>query len=146
MQHKFKSLIELVVTWESLSNDDFVELVKHFLEIDSLGLYKKAIISAIFEQLYDDGDSNDYLFFADLLTFSQGLQQLESNFTHEKECVGSKFEKLPETLLCQIASYLPAKNIFSKWNRVNRKFVQIGLKPESVKYLQFYSGALTSVN
>ena len=74
--------------------------------------------------------SNDVTFFKNLQTFSQQLQQQsQSKGSKEIQRVKSRFDGLPDGLLCQIASYLPAKNIFSKWNRVNRKFIQIGLKP-----------------
>ena len=137
MQHKFASLIELTTIWESLSNDELVTVIKHILENDVVGSFKKAIISGIFQQIYDDGDLNDDMFFADLLVLSQDLKKSEIQ-SHE-----SRIEQLADTLLCHIASYLPAKNVFSKWNLVNRKFIQIGLKPASIK--RFESNSFENV-
>ena len=132
MSHKFATLTELISIWESVDTKEFVIVLKHLLEIDCVGVYKKAIISGIFKQLYNDGESNDDMFLADLLVVSEGLQQSNPPPSNESE-----FEMLPEGLICNIASYLPAKNIFSKWNHVNRKFVQIGLKPQSIKHFEF---------
>ena len=139
MQHKFACLIELRSIWESLCTDSFVHVVKHLLEIDAIGSYKNVIISGIFQQIYDEGDSNDDLFFAHLLSVSQNKQELQSKpaMNEMKLNENDKFEKLPDGLLCNIASYFPAKDIFSRWNHVNRKFLQIGLKPQSIKHFEF---------
>ena len=141
MQHKFACLIELRSVWDSLSTDSFGHVVKHLLEIDVLGSYKKAIISGIFQQLYDEGDSNDDLFFAHLLEVSQNAQKLHSqsrkaNDDSRLNIGKNKFLQLPDGLLCHIATYLPARCIFTKWNHVNRKFLQIGSQPQSIKHLK----------
>ena len=138
MQHKFACLIQLTTIWESLPLHDFVNIIKHLLEVDALDVYKKRIISGIFQQLYDEGNSNDDMFFADLLVFSQNLQlksqaaKVSNNIHDDDKSSKNKLEQLSDGLLCEIASYLPSKNIFCKWNLVNRKFVQIGLNPASI--------------
>ena len=139
MQHKFACLIQLTTIWESLPCHEFVNIITHLLEIDVVGVYKKGIISGIFQQLYDEGDSNDDIFFADLLVFSQNLQiqsQLNVNNINNKPNK-NKFSQLSDGLLCDIASYLPSKDVFCKWNLVNRKFVQIGLNPASINCFTF---------
>ena len=133
---KFASLIELTSTWESLPNEEFAAIVKRLLEIDTTESYKKAIISGIFQQLYDEGDTNDDMFYADLLVFSR---ELEANGSTIKKKLAEEnhFERLPDSLLCNIASYLSTRDIFSKWNHVNRKFIQIGLKPQCFTHFEW---------
>lgn len=136
MQHTFSRLIELVSTLDSLSKDELILLVENLLEIDASGAYKKAIISGIFRHIYHDG-CNPKEKDAHLQMLSQAIQKSQSQCTNDKQSHESKFETLPESLLCHIASHLPAKDIFSKWNVVNRKFIRIGLKPESIKHFHF---------
>ena len=138
MQHKFASLIELTSIWDSLETQSFLSVLKQVLEIDVIGLYKKAIVSGIFQQLYHEGESNDYFFYAHLLTLSKDELKLQSQSTSMTSTQNeNQFEQLPDGLLCHIATYIEAKNVFTKWNHVNRKFFQIGLNPSSIKEFVF---------
>ena len=134
-QQKFASLIELRHIWDSLSNENIVKVVQHVLENDVIGEYKKTIISGIFKHIYEDGETNDYSFFADLLVLSHELKQSQSESqSKDLKRNESKLEQLPDGVISHIASYLPARNVFTTWNHVNRKFVQIGLKPQSIEH------------
>ena len=137
MQHKFASLIELTSLWDSLDTQNFLSVLKQVLEIDAIGSYKKAIISGIFQQLYHEGESNDYFFYEHLLTLSKDELQSQSQSSITCKQNENKFEQLPDGLLCHIATYIDAKNVFCKWNHVNRKFLQIGLNPSSIKHFEF---------
>ena len=141
MAHKFASLIELTSIWHSLSNANVVKLVEHLFEIDVVGSYKKTVISGIFKQIYDEGEMNDDLFFVDLLVLSQQLMKSQlddSKYPNDEETpIESKLEQLPDNILSYIASHLNSKNIFTTWNQVNRKFLQIGLKPQSMQHFDF---------
>ena len=140
MQHKFASLIELRKVWNSLDTDGLLSVLKALLEIDVIDSYKNAIISGIFQQIYDEGESNDDMFFAHLLTSSYNAlsqQQAQStNVKNSRQSNQDKFEQLADGILCNIASYLSCKNVFTKWTHVNRKFLQIGLKPQSIKHFK----------
>ena len=144
MQHKFASLVELRTIWDLLDGVSFANVVKQLLEIDVIGSYKTAIISGIFQQLYDEGETNDDLFYVHLLTLSQNSMK-QKHSKSESKSIENKFDQLADGLLSHIASYLPAKNVFSKWNHVNRKFLQIGLKPSSIKHFAFYNSDLFHV-
>ena len=124
--------------WESLDTQSFVNVLKQVLEIDVIGSYKKAIISGIFQQLYEEGESNDHLFYAHLLALSQDelKSQLQSTSITCKK-IENKLEPLPDGLLSHIATYIKPTNVFSKWNHVNRKFLHIGLNPASIKHFEF---------
>ena len=120
--------------WDSLGNDGFINILKQLLEINAIGSYKKAMISGIFQRLYDEGESNDYFFYAHVLTLSKDELKSQSHST-SISCKQNEnqFEQLSDGLLSHIATYLCAKNIFTKWNHVNRKFFKIGLNPGSGK-------------
>ena len=142
MPHKFASLIEVASIWHSLSNANVVKVAEHVLAKDVVGLYTKAVISGIFKQIYDQGEMNDDLFFTDLLVLSQELMKSQSKDSkspndEETSVVESKLEQLPDNVLSYIASYLNSTNLFTQWNHVNRKLLQIGLKPESMEKLIF---------
>ena len=140
-QHKLVSLVQLRSIWDSLCVDDLINVIKHLFELDHGSVYKKSIISRIFQQLYNEGESNDDVFFSDLLAFSLKLQQSEpkskSKTNIEHQSSQSQFSKLPDGVLCNIATYLPARIVLTKWNLINRKFVQIGLNPASIKHFTF---------
>ena len=118
MQHKFASLIELTSIWDSLDTQSFVSVLKQLLEIDAIDSYKTAIISGIFQQLYHEGESNDHLFYAHLLTLSKdALKSRSQSQSIASKKIENKFEQLPDGLLCHIATFIPAKNVFTKWLR-----------------------------
>ena len=129
MTSKFASILELSRLLHSQTNAEFSETLKRLVDINQR--YKSAIISAIFRNFFQDSPINDRLL-ADSLRISRELLQDTTSTTNLQQSSINHFESLADSLLCKIASYLPTKDVFSKWNRVNHKFIQIGLKPESI--------------
>ena len=101
--HKFATLFELTTTWESLPNEEFLGVIKWLLEFDFGKSYKKAIISCIFQRLYEEGDSNGDMFYADLVVLSRELES-NSNTLNKKLSEGNHVERLPNSLLCNVAN------------------------------------------
>ena len=92
------------------------------------------ILNGIYRQLYYDGDSNQIQFLQSLL--SQSKQFIQSQSSTNDTSINAitndnHFKRLPDSLMCEIGSYLSSKEILTKWNIVNRKFLEIGYKPET---------------
>ena len=134
MTSKFASILEVSSTLHSLSNNQFVKTFEQLLETDEK--HKPTIIFAIFRNFYDDCPPNDKLL-EDLLKILGKLPQQKTNRKQQGTNNVNQFDKLPDSLFSNIASYLPSKDIFSKWNNVNHRFIQIGLKPESIMHFEF---------
>ena len=149
MTHNFACLIEARSIWETLSQDDFQNVVDHLIKSN----HKKTVISGIFRQLYHEGDANDDKFYDDLLTISRTAQSQSQNkiCTNQADATVNEisddcepqihfinyFDFVPNDLFCNIASHLTAYDVFNNWNHVSRKFLQIGLKPESITSFSF---------
>ena len=163
MANKLSCLIEFRRVCEELTSDGLLEVIKHLVEQDCSNL----IIAGLFQQLYAEGESNNHQFYQNLLTVCRNHAQLHTQNkanTSPKiiitsnsdgvnqhivvppcfECYGNcnqiltnHFSNLPDSLFCNIACYLDPNDILCKWNHVNRKFIQIGLKPESFTQFKF---------
>ena len=95
---------------------------------------KSTILNGICQQLYHDGDSNSIQFLQSLLSHSKKLVQSQSACNQAPtNSITNKdyFKRLPDSLISEIGSYLSSKEILTKWNIVNRKFLEIAYKPET---------------
>ena len=93
------------------------------------------IINGIFKQLCHLGESTSQNVLQDLLTTVHSLTEKENSYSTSKQSGNSKsniFDQLPDSLMCHIATYLQTREIFTKWNCINHRFIQIGLKPGSL--------------
>ena len=98
------------------------------------------VLSGIYRQLYQEGSVNSKDFLQSLLY--QANELVTSQFGDDINLSITKkndFEQLPVSLMCEIGSYLPTKNIFSQWNRVCQKFLEIGYQPQTHKSWDFTS-------
>ena len=57
---------------------------------------------------------------------------------------GFSWMDLPDSVMCQIGSYLPTADIFTSWNHINRRCLVTGMKPETLTSWNF--GDCTSEN
>ena len=102
---------------------------------------QSTILSGIYRQLYHEGgrDENHIKFLQSLLSHinkliqsqPQSQSQTPRNETSPHLRNDDYFNHLPNTLMCEIGSYLTSKEILTKWNIVNRKFLEIAYKPET---------------
>ena len=134
MTHKLVSLTQFKHHSEQLTSEGVLCLVNFLLQNSENG--KEVVISGIFRQLYHLGEATSGEF---LCLLNKRAKELVNNRRSINDAIGDKknddddhvenINDLPEVLLTHIASYLEAKEIFCKWNHVNRKFLQIGYKP-----------------
>ena len=136
MESKFATLLSIRSCLHSLdgSKDGIINLVQHLLDNDR----GPTIISGIFRQLYWEGEKNSVEFYDKLLKCcaniymenetKQNCEDEDNNTPHKPVC--GEFEIVPDSLLCQIGSYLETSQIFNTFQHVNRRFFQMGMKPE----------------
>ena len=129
MTSTFGILLQVSTTLHASSSQHFLQVLKLLFEKNEN--HKSRIISAIFGNFYNDPKSIDSQLLEDLLNISKIQTKQQESRNH--------FESLPDGLLCNIASYLPGKDVFCKLNHVNHRFIQIGLKPESITKFEFDS-------
>ena len=104
--------------------------------VDFLNKQEKhsTVLSGIYCQLFREGSRNSKHFLQSLLSQANEIVKSQSgddtNISIKKQ---NDFERLPLSLMCEIGSYLPTTDIFSKWNRVCQKFLEIGYKPQTHK-------------
>ena len=202
--HAFVRLLRLKEGLSSLNQDNFLEFIKHFCEIDDKGT--DIIIGGIFDRLYKRGKSIPSSYFDNLLT---KLDELERKANYNKKCNISKhksiqqscnyntktisgnttskrckrtsirnsrkrysnrsnhaldsdsdldeshdhidtllslgdviedeikenlFDRLSDNILSFIGSYLSTKEIFWGWNHVNHRFIQIGMRSDTLQH------------
>lgn len=137
MTHKLVSLLELRQKLGKLDDDGVVEFVQSLLKQNR----RSTVIGGIFRQLYAEGESNSHIFLNDI---SRLCDEITSKHEGDKQmsnveardidtnCKANRFSSLPDSLLSHIGSYLPVKCILISWTCVCRKFVQVGLKSETV--------------
>ena len=119
-------------------------------EID-LKLVQNDICGTVLRHLYKRGETNSSKLLSDLLQESIRLSQMPikrknigkklSEANNENDEKRDFISEIADSLLCNIASYLNTKELFGKWNNISHKFIQIGLKRESIRHFD-----LTFVN
>ena len=136
MPHKLASLIRLRTNCELLEDGTVLRFVELLLKHSPHG--SKTVTSGIFRQLYFEGESNDDQFLNILnIETAKLIDNANNKGIHEKSIdkQSKNFNHLADSLLSNIASYLPLQEILLHWNHVNRKFVEIGYKPETLQHI-----------
>ena len=138
---KFSTLIEIRKCFTSCHIRDDKDIVLKLVEYLLDNNHGSTIISGIFRQLYWEGENNSDEFLNDLLQHCKTITKNDKNKNKktEKKRFNGTFDVLPDSLLCHIGSYLTTSEIFSEWDLVNRKFLQMGLKPEILTQWNFNS-------
>ena len=139
MSLKFRLLLDFRSRLETLSAEGIAEITQQLCQNQKQD--KTSTMSKIFNKLYNDGDSNTLEFFNDLIAQCDQLQakypkHIKSQTNKNKNKITSikfnRFNVLPDSVSCHIASFLNTKDLFTRWIHVNRTFCQIGLRPESI--------------
>ena len=118
---KFPTLVRIRQSLENVSEKGLLCVVNHLIKNN----HTSTIVSGIFRQLYAEGESNSQDFFNEFLDLCQNVEQEE---TCTKQITPSNccLDKLPDTLLNHVVSYLDIQDIFNGWNHINRRCVQVG--------------------
>ena len=128
MMNKFSTIIDFRKCFDSVdicnNNEVIVKLVQHLLDNN----HGSTIISGLFRQLYWEGENNTSEFLNDLLNYSKQITRTHTDT--QKDKVNGTFDLLPDSLLCHIGSFLTTRGILCKWDLINRRFLQMGLKAE----------------
>ena len=135
---KFSTLISIRRCFDSvtISNEKRVvsKLVEHLLDSN----HGSTILRGIFRQLYWEGEDNSEQFLNDLLSCCQKITSKDNTEKKIKKIgINCAFDQLPDSLMCHVGSFLTTREIFSKWDLVNRRFLQMGLKPEILTQWNF---------
>ena len=135
MSHKLLTLLTLRQTLEQLSPDTLLEWISWLLRQNGGA---KTVVAGLFREFYNQGNNNTNQFLSDLVAEATTLAAKNTKQVVKKQVESDDDEKidhisdLTSDLLCNIASNLPAQDVFSKWNCVSRKFIQTGLRSESI--------------
>lgn len=128
---KIVQLVSLREEFDKFRDEDVSTFIKVLLDHNK----RDTILSGIFRQLYREGDKNSDNLLMLLLTEAKSVNTNAQNTKGKaniKNNSNNEIDNMPDSLLSKIGSYLPSKNIFSKWTRVNRKFVKTAYKPETI--------------
>ena len=140
MTHKFLQLLTLRANLSSLSDEKLLEWLKYFLS-EQTG--KSTIISGLFRELYNQGENNDNLFWNRLVVKSNELidNKTSNNNENNNELLYDDndnnidyISNIPDSLLSNIGLYLNTQELFTKFNHISHKFIQIGLKSDTIKH------------
>ena len=130
------SLIRLRTLCDGFSEKDVIPFVECLLKKSDHGV--NSVISGIFRQLYFEGDTNEQRLLHALQHQANKLiknkEQSRIDVNNDTQCC---ITDIPDNLLSEIVTHLPAKEILLNWNHVNRKFIQIGYKPESLREINW---------
>ena len=134
---KFSTLIAIRKCFTSTHTCNDKETVLKLADYLLDNNHGSTIISGIFRELYWEGENNSDEFLNDLLKYCTQITQNDKNHNKEKFKNNGTFDVLPDSLLCHIGSYLTSREIFGKWDLINRKFLETGLKPEILTQWNF---------
>lgn len=140
--------------------DEFSDV--HLLEFINFLLKngKRAmVLSALFQQLYRDGEVNNQAFYqsmisksfdflcqsnSDIITSLADECKYKGTTEHVKLAMFSIIDSLPDTVMCKIGSYMSCRDLFRVWNKVNRKFLQIAYHASTIQSWDFGCGVGSS--
>ena len=130
MSHPLVVLVQIRQKLDSLKDDELTDVLKYLIGNNC----RSTIISGLFYQLYQQSTSIDLL--NDILLHIDRIK-LESENSDQQQRKKSEIIKvslcdIPNNLLSNIASYLSLSEILTQWNHVNRHFLEIGMKPETI--------------
>lgn len=128
--HQVVLLSRLRQCFDHFNSENASSFVKFLIESGK----SSTVLSGIFRQLYQEGNTNSIELLQSLLSKANKLVENQCRVTraHDKtKGENDYFEWLPRSLMCEIGSYLSTKDILTKWNLVDRKFMQIGYQPET---------------
>ena len=128
-KHQFAALIHLKETVDQFSPENTLSFAEFLVDNGK----HKIILSGIFHQLYQEGKQNDDAFYARVLNKAKELISSNPKSTSKptNSTDATLIHKLPDGILCVIASCLSSADILTKWIHVNRAFAKIGYKPET---------------
>ena len=136
MESKLVTLFTIRSSLDRLCNskDDIIAFVKHLLDNN----HESTVISGIFRQLYREGEKNSMEFYSKLLNWctnthvdvDETKQNSKENKNNTIDPICGEFDSVPDSILCQMGSYLEASEIFNTFQRLNRRFFQMGNRPE----------------
>lgn len=140
---KFPQIIRLR---SCLDHFDFENACEFIQELFDTGR-QDIIWAGLIRQLYHLGESIDAQFLDRLATKAHDLLRSKDNrvlkVKHKASMCNAispkKVTDLSNDALCHIGSYLSCKDILTKWNHVNRKFVEIGYKSGIIHTWEFDS-------
>ena len=118
----------------SHTKQGILKVVEHLIETDHVAI----VIGGIFHQLYTEGEKNSSKFYNQLLNYCTKLvEEMNENDENKqditrKEAICGEFSVVPDSLLCKMGSYLKPREIFRAFQRINRRFFQMGIKPETI--------------
>lgn len=134
--HKFIQVLFLHRQLKMLSSENLLEFFKHMLDNEE----KMTIVDGIFRQLYQCGESTSHIVLQDLTRKAHSLNEKQVlEYKHQSQLQLkdihdiSTFEQMPDSIMCHIATHLETREIFTIWNNINHKFIEIGLKPDSLQ-------------
>ena len=133
MNSKIATLFSLRIALDRIKSDrdGILEVVNHLFDKGR----ESIVISGIFRQLYREGESNSIEFYNELFYFCNNIDVASDNESKEIEArmnkpICGQFSEIYDSLMCQIGSYLETGEIFRTFQRINRRFFQMGMKPE----------------
>ena len=126
MAHPLVCLIQIRQKLDFISDDDLIKFVEYLIHENQ----RSIIVSGIFRQLYEQSASNELLhnLHSKLHEFYSSRSRKVSANSQDANIL---FTNIPDNLLCNIGSFLSIQDIFTSWNHVNRRFLCVGLKPET---------------
>ena len=141
MSHPLARLVEIRHKLDTFSDGQLGEFVNFLIDEN----HQSILISGIFRQLYSEASNNEILTkISTKIDEIFSLRHRRAKKTHYKSSA-TRLTDLADSLLCKIGSYLSTKEIFTSWTHVSRRFLEIGMKPETLHSWDFDESACKNV-
>ena len=103
--------------------------------LDGKTLIVDAILGYMMKQEDIDESLNMLLNSLPCIDLSASVQSPVSSTTPKDDTGTPIRDNFPDDVLSHVASFLSTRDLFTRWNRVSHRFIQIGMRPSSITHL-----------